>query len=70
MAFNRNQSRQCIEDAKKGLISQEKLFDGLVIFLKLFHPFIPFVTESIWQILYQEQLVAEPLLMTSRLPSC
>ena len=61
---------QCIEDAKKGLISQEKLFDGLVIFLKLFHPFLPFVTESIWQILYQEQLVAEPLLMTSRWPSC
>lgn len=61
---------QCIEDAKKGLISQEKLFDGLVIFLKLFHPFLPFVTESIWQILYQEQLVTEPLLMTSRWPSC
>ena len=32
---------QCIEDAKKGLISQEKLFDGLVIFLKLFHRLYP-----------------------------
>lgn len=61
---------QCIEDSKKGLISQEKLLDGLIIFLKLFQPFIPFVTESIWQILYQEKLVKEPLLMTSRWPSC
>lgn len=61
---------QCIEDSKKGLISQEKIIEGLITFLKLFHPFIPFVTESIWQILYREKLVEEPLLMSSPWPSC
>jgi valyl-tRNA synthetase len=61
---------QCIEDSKKGLISQEKIFEGLITFLKLFHPFIPFVTESIWQILYQEKLVNDPILMCSPWPRC
>jgi len=61
---------QCIEDSKKGLISQEKILEGLIIFLKLFHPFIPFVTESIWQILYQEKLIKDPILMCSTWPSC
>lgn len=61
---------QCIEDSKKGLISQEKIIEGLITFLKLFHPFIPLVTESIWQILYREKLVEEPLLMSSPWPSC
>jgi valyl-tRNA synthetase len=61
---------QCIEDSKKGMISHEKIIEGLIIFLKLFHPFIPFVTESIWQILYHEKLIEEPLLIASRWPSC
>jgi valyl-tRNA synthetase len=61
---------QCIEDSKKELISQDKIIEGLIVFLKLFHPFIPFVTESIWQILYHEKLVEEPLLITSPWPSC
>jgi valyl-tRNA synthetase len=61
---------KCIEDSKKGLISQEKILEGLIVFLKLFHPFIPFVTESIWQILYQEKLIDDPILMCSRWPSC
>ena len=35
------------EDAKK--VRQQELRDGLIIILKLLHPFMPFVTESIWQ---------------------
>jgi len=61
---------QCIEESKKDLISQEKLLEGLIVFLKLFHPFIPFVTEKIWQILVAEQLVDESMLMTSPWPKC
>lgn len=61
---------QCIEESKEGLISQKKMLEGLIIFLKLFHPFIPFVTESIWQILYQEKIVNEAILMTSPWPAC
>jgi len=40
---------ECIEAAKKGDISREKLFEGLVTFLQLLHPIVPFVTEAIWQ---------------------
>ena len=61
---------QCIEESKKGLISQDKILEGLIVFLKLFHPFIPHVTETIWQILNQEKLVDETILMTSPWPSC
>jgi valyl-tRNA synthetase len=61
---------QCIEESKEGLISQEKMLEGLITFLKLFHPFIPFVTESIWQILVEEKLVDEAILMTSSWPAC
>ncbi len=39
----------CIEDNKKGELSSEALKEGLVIFLKLIHPFMPFVTEAVWQ---------------------
>ena len=37
-----------IEKAKTGEISRERLIWGLRIFLKLLHPFVPFVTEQIW----------------------
>ncbi len=40
---------QAIEDCKKGLLSPTLLIEGLKIFLKLWHPFMPFVTEQIWQ---------------------
>ena len=40
---------ECIEESKKGKISTEKLFSGLKTFLILIHPFMPFVTEAIWQ---------------------
>lgn len=37
---------ECIEKSKKGEISQWALVEGLVVFLKLLHPFVPFVTEA------------------------
>jgi len=40
---------QCIEKAKTGKISQKALLKGLETFLKLLHPFVPFVTEAIWE---------------------
>ncbi len=58
----------CIEDAKNKKISQPVLLEGIIVFLKLFHPFIPFVTESIWQELYQNKLVKEKLLIVSSWP--
>ena len=48
---------ECIEKSKTGEISRTALIQGLITFLKLFHPFIPFVTETIWQILSQEKLI-------------
>ncbi len=50
----------CIEDCKAGKLSLQELSQGLVVFLKLLHPFTPFVTESIWQELRESAL--EPLL--------
>ena len=40
---------EVIEMAKSGKISQEDLKQGLKVFLKLLHPFMPFVTEAIWR---------------------
>lgn len=38
-----------IEANKKGEVSVEVLREGLESFLKLLHPFVPFVTEAVWQ---------------------
>ncbi len=38
-----------IEQCKKGEISTTVLFEGLKTWLRLLHPFMPFVTEAIWQ---------------------
>ncbi len=46
---------EAIEQSKQGQISQKKLIEGLVVFLKLSHPFAPFVTEALWQILKKEE---------------
>lgn len=38
-----------IEKGKEGSISLENLERGLSVFLLLLHPFVPFVTEAVWQ---------------------
>ncbi|MBU0576065.1 valine--tRNA ligase [Patescibacteria group bacterium] len=48
---------ECIEKSKTGKISQPALVQGLSTFLKLFHPFMPFITETIWQTLQREKLI-------------
>ena len=48
---------KCIEDSKKHVYSKEKegtavkwvLWKSLKTYLELMHPFIPFITERIWQ---------------------
>ncbi len=48
---------ECIEHGKQGKISLEKLEMGLEVFLKLLHPFMPFVTEAVWSALGKEKLL-------------
>ncbi len=57
---------EAIEQAKLGKISKKALHTGLETFLKLFHPFIPFVTEAIWQELHVSD---EPNLITASWPT-
>lgn len=57
---------QKIEAAKAGKISQPDLLHGLRIFLKLLHPFVPFVTEEVWQ---QLPKTKEKLLISCRWPN-
>lgn len=45
------------------------LLETLATCLKLLHPFMPFVTESIWQILAEKGLVKESQLITALWPS-
>jgi len=56
---------QKIEEAKDGKISQKALLEGLRVFLKLLHPFVPFVTEAVWQELGENK---EKLLISSEWP--
>lgn len=50
---------ECIEQTKQGQLSKKVLLSGLSIFLKLLHPFMPFITESIWQSLQEADLLPE-----------
>jgi valyl-tRNA synthetase len=54
---------ECIENSKKGKIGSTQLNEGLNIFLKLLHPFMPFVTEQIWK-----EIGNKDLLITSEWP--
>lgn len=44
---------QSIEEQKSGKISLQVLQSGLITFLRLLHPFSPFVTETVWQELWK-----------------
>lgn len=55
----------CIEKNKAGELSDKLLLEGLKTFLKLLHPFVPFVTETIWQQLEEKE---SELLITSSWP--
>ncbi len=46
-----------IEDSKKGELGAKQLKDGLIIFLKLLHPFMPFITEQIWSEMGEKDLL-------------
>lgn len=54
---------KCIEDAKAQKIGAKQMKKGLVTFLKLLHPFMPFVTEQIWH-----EIGEKKLLITSSWP--
>ncbi len=53
-----------IEDAKNGKLSKTDLMRGLLVYLKLLHPFVPFVTEAVWK-----ELGNDTLLITEKWPS-
>lgn len=55
-----------IEEAKQGKISSKQLKEAFAILLKLLHPFMPFVTEAIWQ--ENKSLQDSPLLITAPWP--
>jgi valyl-tRNA synthetase len=59
---------QCIEDQKQGKISLLVLKEGLHTFLHLLHPFMPFVTEKIWQELRADDTNLPELLIRAPWP--
>lgn len=48
---------ECIEKAKKGELGSDDLIWGLETFLKLLHPYMPFLTEKIWGLLGNKNLL-------------
>ena len=58
-----------LEEYKKGNSGCGVLVHGLITSLKLLHPFMPFVTEAVWQELRQQEIVDEDLLMLSPWPT-
>jgi valyl-tRNA synthetase len=54
---------EAIEKNKAQEISDRAIFEGLTTFLKLLHPFMPFVTEAVWT-----ELGNKEMLITSQWP--
>ena len=59
----------CIEENKAAKLSNKAIIDGITTFIQLLHPFMPFVTETIWQELLEEKVVTTPLLITTPWPN-
>ncbi|MDQ3008776.1 MAG: valine--tRNA ligase [bacterium] len=59
---------EAIEEAKNDKITAAQLLKGLVTFLTLLHPFVPFVTEAAWQELRKSNPELSPLLITTAWP--
>jgi valyl-tRNA synthetase len=49
---------EAIEQCKQGQISTSVLYQGLLTWLRLLHPFMPFVTEAIWKEIGQTTMLA------------
>jgi len=60
---------ECIEKAKRGELSKSDLVYGLVTFLKLLHPFMPFVTEAVWGEIKDLRKHPDQMLISSAWPS-
>jgi len=56
---------EMIEKSKSGELSKEVLLWGLVVFLKLLHPFVPFVTEAVFEELIKSKLVVKDEMLIS-----
>ncbi len=53
---------EAIEQNKEGKISDAALNEGFITFLKLLHPFVPFITEEVWRSIHPDRtpLVVSP----------
>lgn len=58
-----------IEKAKTGEISKKALTESLATCLKMLHPFMPFVTEAVYQQLKDNLNWSEPMLITAKWPT-
>ncbi|MBI2309571.1 valine--tRNA ligase [Candidatus Collierbacteria bacterium] len=59
---------EAIEKNKTGKLSDKAIFHGLITFLKLLHPFVPFVTEAIWEEIKDFRKYPKQMLIASKWP--
>ncbi len=62
-------SKEQMKDEKLAENTKKILLHNLIMILKLLHPFMPFVTEHIWQLLKGRKLVTEKMLMVANWPA-
>lgn len=68
-AFKHWYCDELIELHKKGKVDDNFLCSTLQIFLQLLHPFLPFITEAVWQEIYQRKITKQKLVANSIWPS-